>query len=61
MARVVEPKALARDILEEVEAARERYTPALPFPYPGSSRPRPFEPLKMTLEDAQPRLASTRS
>jgi len=38
-ARVVTPSALAREILDEVQAARERYMPPLRF-----------EPLKMTLE-----------
>jgi predicted DNA-binding transcriptional regulator YafY len=38
MARVVAPSSLARDILEEIQTARERYVPRLKF-----------EPLKMTL------------
>lgn len=46
-ARVVTPKSLAREILEEAEMTRERYIPRLRF-----------EPIKMTLErrDTQPRL-----
>jgi predicted DNA-binding transcriptional regulator YafY len=39
MARVVCPASLARDVLEEIQTARERYMPKLRF-----------EPLKMTIE-----------
>lgn len=42
MARVVSPKSLAQDILEEVQAARERYMPTLKF-----------QPLKMTMDNGQ--------
>ena len=47
VARVVAPKALAREILDEAEMTRERYIPRLRF-----------EPIKMTLEQrlAEPRL-----
>jgi predicted DNA-binding transcriptional regulator YafY len=41
-ARVVSPASLAQGILEQVQAARERYMPKLKF-----------EPLKMTLDDRQ--------
>jgi hypothetical protein len=41
-ARVVSPASLTQEILEEVQAARERYTPKLTF-----------EPLKMALDDRQ--------
>jgi proteasome accessory factor C len=53
MARVVSPKGLAREILEEVQAAQERYMPKLPFDSLRSLRPRPFEPIKMTLDGAR--------
>jgi predicted DNA-binding transcriptional regulator YafY len=38
MARVVSPASLAREIFDEIQAARERYMPRLRF-----------EPIKMTL------------
>jgi predicted DNA-binding transcriptional regulator YafY len=44
-ARVVAPASLAREIYEEFDAARERYTPRLPF----DALP-PLRPIKMTLE-----------
>lgn len=47
-ARVIAPAALAREIYEEFDAARERYTPRLPFDAPGWSERR--QPLKMALE-----------
>ena len=43
MARVVTPKSLAWEILEEAEVTRERYIPKLRF-----------EPIKMTLDRQQP-------
>jgi predicted DNA-binding transcriptional regulator YafY len=42
VARVVSPKSLAQGILEEIQAARERYIPKLRF-----------EPMKMTLPVSQ--------
>jgi predicted DNA-binding transcriptional regulator YafY len=42
MARVISPRALAERILEEIQAARERYMPRLRF-----------EPLKMALDAGQ--------
>ena len=45
-ARVVTPQALAQDILEEIQLARERYMPKLKF-----------EPLKMTMESGDYRSA----
>jgi hypothetical protein len=41
-ARVVSPASLRQQILEELQAARERYMPRLKF-----------EPLKMALDDRQ--------
>lgn len=46
-ARVLAPASLARDIFDEFDAGRERYTPALPFDaFPSLRR----EPLKMTID-----------
>jgi hypothetical protein len=46
-ARVVAPRSLAQEIYEEFDAARERYTPRLPFE---SLRPLKTQQLKMTLD-----------
>ena len=48
-ARVIAPASLAREIYEEFDAARERYTPRLPFDALPPLRP---TPAKMDLEDA---------
>lgn len=52
-ARVIAPRALARDIYEEFDTARDRYTPRLPFDSPfhplGGVKTR--EPLKMWMDD----------
>jgi predicted DNA-binding transcriptional regulator YafY len=53
-ARVIAPRALAREIYEQFDAARERYTPKLPFDSlrslsAGAFEARP-EPLKMSIE-----------
>jgi predicted DNA-binding transcriptional regulator YafY len=45
MARVVCPSTLARDVLEEIQTARARYMPALPFEPRGLGRP-----LKMKMD-----------
>ena len=50
-ARVLSPRSLAREIYEEFDAARERYTPTLPFDTLGSVRTR--EPLKMWLDEQE--------
>ena len=50
-ARVIAPRALAREMYEEFDAARERYTPKLPFDSLGSIRVR--EPLKMAWDAEQ--------
>ena len=42
-ARVVAPRSLAREIYEEFDAARERYTPRLPFDSLRSLRAGPFD------------------
>ena len=63
-AHVVTPKALAQEILGEIQTARERYMPTLPFdsrrPSTRSVRsgqsslsPGRFEPIKMTIERRQ--------
>jgi hypothetical protein len=44
-ATVLSPRSLARDILEDVQAARDRYMPKLRF-----------EPLRMTLDQHQRQL-----
>jgi predicted DNA-binding transcriptional regulator YafY len=49
-ARVIAPRALAQEMYEEFDAARERYTPRLPFEALRSVRSR--EQLKMHWEDA---------
>ena len=46
-ARVIAPMSLARELYEEFDAARERYTPRLPF---DSLSPRKAHPLKMWME-----------
>ena len=47
MARVIAPIPLAREIYEEFDAARERYTPKLPF---DSTLPLKAQPVKMWME-----------
>lgn len=50
-ARVVTPRSLARELYEEYDAARERYTPKLPFDPLRSVRTP--EPLKMWVDEAE--------
>lgn len=47
-ARVVSPASLAREIFDEIQAAREQYMPTLPFTSLRAIGP--GEPIKMTLE-----------
>lgn len=49
-ARVIAPATLARQIYEEFDAGRDRYTPRLPFDALPALRP---SPAKMTLDDEQ--------
>ena len=58
-ARVLAPTSLAREIYEEFDAARERYTPKLPFDRFGPARAP--APLKMWIETEQLPFAAGRA
>ena len=63
MARVLAPSALAREILEELEEAREQYAPKMRFELPPAifddQLQLPFRQPRETLEKARPRRKRT--